>query len=188
MLNFDHFIPILNVITALYFSFIFLFFLSKMNGFFYSVKICWWSAGLCCGRRGPARRWPSPASPSAARPKASACAPSAARRPRWAGRPPRRRRTLRRRFRVARFRPRRPPFCSRGSAAVGWEPKRESRGLWGRSHAVVPAAGGGGVLKQPEPEHGGAQHPQQTGIQRPILWNRDSREASRTSSRQAQCL
>lgn len=57
-----------------------------------------------------------------------------------------------------------------------------------RCHADPTAAGGCGVLQQPEPEHGGTQYPQQTGVQCPVLWNGNSREASRTSTRQAKCL
>lgn len=44
-------------------------------------------------------------------------------------------------------------------------------------YAIVTTACGGGVLKQPEPEHDGAQHYQQMEIQCLILWNRNSFEA-----------
>lgn len=58
------------------------------------------------------------------------------------------------------FRAPRSPSSSRGSGAAGWELGGGSRGRCGYRNAVVAVAGGGGVLEQPEPEHGGAQHPQ----------------------------
>lgn len=57
----------------------------------------------------------------------------------------------------------RPPFCARS--------QRRGRGRAGPSrshhHAVLSASCGRRVLQQPEPQHGGAQHPQVTGASPP---------------------
>lgn len=56
-----------------------------------------------------------------------------------------------------------PPFCaSRGRGREGFGAAGRELGSSLRRHAFLAAPRGRGVLQQPEPQHGGAQHPQVT--------------------------